>query len=200
MDRKSKKNQGLKLKLKENEIEKYFKTENEHWNGYAFSLLCEELMKCEFDNPEIPLKIFEDSICIICDNVEHPLKAVQLCNEIMENNKINTRQKYFVYNWIYKYMENSEFEFDAEPVIKLLNIQKEKYKVLSEPVKPITKDIRESLKKLIQNEIVTLPLTLKNLEPVQRLNIICKLIPFVLPKIESIDHDHGEPGHSVFEW
>ena len=31
------------MKTKEIEsLESYFKTENEHWNGYAFEMLCEE--------------------------------------------------------------------------------------------------------------------------------------------------------------
>jgi hypothetical protein len=33
----------------------------------------------------------------------------------------------------------------------------------------------------------------KKLEPVQRLNILCKLIPYALPKVESVTHKLGEP-------
>lgn len=38
-----------------------------------------------------------------------------------------------------------------------------------------------------------LPETLKDLEPVQRLNVLCKLIPYVLPKIEAVHSEKGEP-------
>jgi hypothetical protein len=41
--------------MKENQIEaleSYFKTENEHWNEYAFDMLCEVLQKKQFENIE----------------------------------------------------------------------------------------------------------------------------------------------------
>lgn len=31
-------------------LESYFKTENEHWNGYAFEMLCEVIQKGNFAN------------------------------------------------------------------------------------------------------------------------------------------------------
>ena len=46
---------------------------------------------------------------------------------------------------------------------------------------------------MIQKEITNLPDTLKELDPVQRLNRFCKFIPYVLPKVESVKHTQGEP-------
>jgi hypothetical protein len=54
--------------------------------------------------------------------------------------------------------------------------------------------IRETLKELVQKELAALPETLKSLEPEKRLNIVCKLLPFVLPKVEAIHSERGEPG------
>jgi hypothetical protein len=45
----------------------------------------------------------------------------------------------------------------------------------------------------MQKELEQLPETLKELDPVQRLNILCKLMPYVLPKTESVKHNFGEP-------
>jgi small nuclear ribonucleoprotein (snRNP)-like protein len=42
--------------------------------------------------------------------------------------------------------------------------------------------------------------TLKGLEPLQRLNIICKLIPYVLPKTASVHHTLGEPQPPNQNW
>mgnify|MGYP003392190820 FL=1 len=57
---------------------------------------------------------------------------------------------------------------------------------------------------MMQKEIESLPDTLKELEPVQRLNILCKLIPYVLPKVESVTHTQGEPENETenngFKW
>ena len=66
-----------------------------------------------------------------------------------------------------------------------------KYK-LPEYNKPLTGNIRDTLKELMQKELEQLA-TLKELEPVQRLNILCKLIPYVLPKVESVTHIQAEP-------
>ncbi len=57
----------------------------------------------------------------------------------------------------------------------------------------LTTDLRDTLKALMQSELEKLPELLKDLEPIQRLNILCKLMPYVMPKTESVQHDIGEP-------
>ncbi len=59
-----------------------------------------------------------------------------------------------------------------------------------EPI--ITNDLRECLKQIMQQEIEKLPATLESLEPKERLNIICKLMPFVFPKVETVHITEGE--------
>lgn len=56
-----------------------------------------------------------------------------------------------------------------------------------------TSDLRVKLKNLILNELEQLPDTLAELEPKERLNILCRLIPFVMPKVESVSFKQGEP-------
>jgi len=58
----------------------------------------------------------------------------------------------------------------------------------------LTTDLRKVLKDAIQKEFEQLPKTLEALEPKERLNILCKLMPFVFPKVDTIDFDQGEPG------
>jgi len=65
--------------------------------------------------------------------------------------------------------------------------------------KPLTMDIRETLKEFVQKEIEQLPETLKTLTPAQRLNVLCKLMPYVLPKTESVKPDYGEPDDITWE-
>ena len=57
----------------------------------------------------------------------------------------------------------------------------------------LTSGLRETLKNIIQNELEQLPETLKDIEPTQRINILCKLMPYVFPKVVSINHKAGEP-------
>ncbi len=57
----------------------------------------------------------------------------------------------------------------------------------------LTSGLREALKNIIQNELEQLPETLKDLDSVQRLNVLYKLMPYVFPKVVSINHKAGEP-------
>ena len=186
------------MKTKEIEsLESYFKTENEHWNGYAFEMLCEVLKQGNFENPETPLQLFDKAVNIFTEQHETPLKAVQEFATVTDKANLNTAQRLFVYEWVYKYVRVSVFgELDLTEVKDLLKSQTERLKNDKPQVeynKPLTGNIRDTLKDLMQKELEQLPETLKELDPVQRLNILCKLMPYVLPKTESVKHNFGEP-------
>jgi len=186
------------MKAKEiQSIESYFKTENEHWNGHAFEILCEVLQQGNFENPETPLQLFDKAVNIFSEQHKTPLKAVQEFATETDKQKLTPAQKLFVYEWVYKYVRVSDFgELDLSEVKDLLKSQIERLKndkPLVEYIKPLTGNIRDTLKEMMQKELEQLPETLKELEPVQRLNILCKLIPYVLPKVESVTHKLGEP-------
>jgi hypothetical protein len=197
------------MKTKEIEsLESYFKTENEHWNVYAFKMLCEILKQGNFENPETPLQLFDKAVNIFSEQHETPLKAVQEFASEIEKAKLNPVQKLFVYEWVYKYVKQTEFEeIDLTEIKDLLKSHTERLKKDKPQVeynKPLTGNIRDTLKEMMQKEIESLPDTLKELEPVQRLNILCKLIPYVLPKVESVIHTQGEPENETenngFKW
>ena len=57
----------------------------------------------------------------------------------------------------------------------------------------LTMGLRETLKNIMQEEIEKLPETLEALEPKERINIVCKLMPYVFPKVETIHPTEGEP-------
>lgn len=57
----------------------------------------------------------------------------------------------------------------------------------------LTESLRERLKTVMQKEIERLPETLEALDPKERINVICKLMPFVFPKVESVSMSAGEP-------
>ena len=177
-------------------LEGYFKTENEHWNGYAFEMLCEVLKQGNFENPETPLELFSNAVGIFTEHCETPLQAVQMFEA--ETNGLEAKQKLFVFEWILRYLRNTEFEkISTDEIQELLKSQTKRLELevskLPENNKPLTGSIRETLKNLMQKELGQLPETLKELDPVQRLNILCKLMPYVLPKTESVKHNFGEP-------
>ncbi len=68
-----------------------------------------------------------------------------------------------------------------------------KTKTADEVETPLTRDLRQTLKAIVQKELEQLPGYLEGLEPKERLNIICKIMPFVLPKVEAVQHTAGEP-------
>jgi hypothetical protein len=188
------------MKAKEIEaLESYFKTENEYWNGYTREILCEVLQQGNFENPETPLQLFDKAVNIFTEHHKTPLKAVQEFAAETDKHKLTSTQKLFVYEWVYKYVRVSDFgELDLSEIQDLMKSQIAVYNnelknKLPEYNKPLTGNIRDFLKDLMQKELEQLPDTLKELEPVQRLNILCKLMPYVLPKTESVKHNFGEP-------
>ena len=57
----------------------------------------------------------------------------------------------------------------------------------------LTMGLRETLKNIMQKEIEKLPETLETLDPKERLNVVCKLMPYVFPKVETVHPKEGEP-------
>ena len=190
-------------------LEGYFKTENEHYNGYTFEMLCEVLKQGNFETPETPLQLFSIAVDNLPELYETPLQAVQEFEA--ETNGLEPKQKLFVFEWVLKYLKNSEFDKEGTKETKdlgevkdLLKTQIERLELevskLPENNKPLTGSIRETLKDLMQKELEQLPETFKDLEPVQRLNILCKFMPYVLPKVESVSHTLGEPEPPKKNW
>jgi len=57
----------------------------------------------------------------------------------------------------------------------------------------LTKDLRATLKMIVEKELNQLPETLAAMAPDKRLEVTLKLIPFVLPKVASVEMTSGEP-------
>ena len=57
----------------------------------------------------------------------------------------------------------------------------------------ITTDLRKALKQTLKDEVLNLSETLKELEPKDRLNVVCRLLPYVFPKVDNVRFTQGEP-------
>ncbi len=57
----------------------------------------------------------------------------------------------------------------------------------------LTMDLREALKSIMKKEIENLPETLDQLDPKERLSFVCKLMPFIFPKVNTVHLTEGEP-------
>lgn len=57
----------------------------------------------------------------------------------------------------------------------------------------LTKEMRGILKGIIAKELELIPSTLEKLDPEKRVDLVLKLLPYVLPKVESVSMMTGEP-------
>ncbi len=58
----------------------------------------------------------------------------------------------------------------------------------------LTKELRAALKNILHQEIELLPDHFDKLEPKDRLELLVKLLPFALPKVEPESYEIGEGG------
>lgn len=189
------------------EIEKYFKTENEHWNEYSLKTIRKALEKQLFSDFNKLMQLYELSINIASDSHrEKPFEGLQMIISEYDKNELTTEQKVYLLDGVFEYLDCTEFygwySNEIQDLIKSqISVYNNELKnKLPEYNKPITGNIRDTLKGLMQKELEQLPHTLEALDPVQRLNILCKLIPYVLPKTESVKHTLGEPEISKKNW
>jgi hypothetical protein len=60
----------------------------------------------------------------------------------------------------------------------------------------LTKDLRNILKDIIYNELELLNEKLEKLDSKERIELVIKLLPYTLPKVQNISHTTNEP----IEW
>ena len=56
----------------------------------------------------------------------------------------------------------------------------------------LTKELRTILKDVLYNELEKIEELLDSLEPKERLELVIKILPFILPKVEKIGHTYNE--------
>jgi len=188
-------------------LESHFKTENEHWNKYALKTLRKALEKQLFSDFNKLMQLYELSINIASESHrEKPFEGLQLIISEYEKNELTTEQKVYLLEGVFEYLDQTDFDdWYSSEIQDLMKSQITVYNnelknKLPEYNKPLIGNIRDTLKDLMQKELEQLPETLKELDPVQRLNMLCKLMPYVLPKTESVKHTLGEPEPPKKSW
>lgn len=175
-------------------IDSYYQTKNEHWNKYVFNMFADALGKELFADPEQPLSLFDNAVNTLEAGHKTPFQSVQNLESNLNAQKLTPEQTLFVFDWVYKFLNNTEYpDADLSQVCKLLEKHRNKLKAELQPETPLTLDIRERLKSMMEKELAKLPEVLEDLEPLPRLNIICKLVPYILPKVQAVGHSSGEP-------
>ncbi len=62
-----------------------------------------------------------------------------------------------------------------------------------------TEELRNQFKKIVGDELEKLPELLEQMEAKERLNFICRMIPYVLPKVDTVDYSRGEPDNFIYK-
>jgi hypothetical protein len=57
----------------------------------------------------------------------------------------------------------------------------------------LTKDLRNVLKELVYYELESLVEKLEKIEPKERIELVIKLLPYTLPKLQNISYTTNEP-------
>ena len=62
----------------------------------------------------------------------------------------------------------------------------------------LTKELRTILKDVLYNELEKIEELLESLQPKERLEMIIKILPFILPKVDKIGHTYNGPFDAGF--
>ncbi|MDR3236525.1 MAG: hypothetical protein LBT48_07380 [Prevotellaceae bacterium] len=179
-------------------IDELLQTENEHYNEYAHKVVTECISKQIFADVETALKAYEENLNVII-GTKTPIEAVECVLSSlssMQAAEYTDKQRHFILRCIADYINPYHTNFDK------WELQQETHDILKSHIaklgkelennRPKTADIRESLKTLMQKEIAELPKRLETLDDEKRLVIICKLMPYVFPKVETVEATRGE--------
>jgi hypothetical protein len=63
----------------------------------------------------------------------------------------------------------------------------------------VTSELRKTLKAIVASELESLPVTLGELPPRERLDLVIKLLPFCMPKIDSIGGKYDKSWNDLDE-
>lgn len=181
------KKEQLKLDLE-------MQTENTHYNNHVVKCVTECIKGQMFETPNEMWRYYNDGVNILIGN-ESPFDAV--CKLMESIKSLTPEQSVFVVERIAEYIKPSETEFDTWD----FGMQNNTYKILSCYIENLQKmcelrtpttSIRNTITKLVQSEIENLPNMLKNLDVKERANIVCKLLPYVVTKSDTIGKDKTE--------
>lgn len=178
------------------DVDQYLNFGSDHDNEHALAVWLEAIKTGAFPDPATPLKMFVELRFGLMKVAEHPAQVIPLFER--HTGGMNDAEKLFIARHLLQYFEHTVFT-DAESseeetylagITKPLKAFLEKLGRESGQTKTDLKtaDLRQMLKDVFRDEIGRLPEYLQGLEPKERLNILCKMMPYVLPKVEAVSH------------
>ena len=182
------------------DVEQYLNFESEHDNRHALEVWLEAIRSGTFPDPAIPLKVFVELRKAFLKVAEQPAKVIPIFEQ--HTNGMKGNEKLFIARHLLNYFEHTVFAENENDELEtyLTNISKPLDALLTRLRReagitndnPHTNDLRRLLKGIFRQEIERLPEYLQSLETKDRVNVLCKMLPFVLPKVESVHFEEGE--------
>jgi len=177
-------------------IDELLQTDNGHYNNYAQRVATECISGQIFPDVETALQLFGECVEDLSDTTT-PLETVQKAVERLS--ELTAKQKYFILKSAAKFLNPNNTEFDD------WELQEQTHEILCACIDAIEreakaqapKDTRATLKALVEKEVGEIGQRLERLDDEKRLNIVCKLMPFVCGKAESIE---AERVRGNFDW
>lgn len=103
-------------------VEKYFNTENDHYNEHTFALYQEAQEKKLFKDLEIPLRLFSDYEDIFVTNRTKFLQVSKQFVEVMEKEKLSNKQQVFILEHLISWFTGTTFSDDDGKTYSVKNI------------------------------------------------------------------------------
>lgn len=158
-----------------------------------------------FADPVQPLRTFTDLRTALINVADQPTKVIPIFEE--HTSGMTDAQKHFIAQKVKAYFIKTVFgadevgsENEGDTLTGITEPLRAYIARLERATLPKVGDIRQTLKEVFRAEIARLPETLKTLDDKDRLNFLCKLLPFVLPKVEAVAATNGEPGERLSFW
>ena len=164
-------------------------TKNEHWNGYALRFLCAAKEGGNLPDLDKAMDLYAEVHDTILTHHDEPLKGDRAAEEILTKAGMNEEQRRDIYHAVHAYLKGSEFDVDLSAGIALL-----KGRTKVKEAEPWTTATRNGLQEVVRRELEHLPATMEQLEPKDRLAILCKLLSFTMTKPSKV-----EGGNDTFD-
>ena len=189
-----------KTKTKEvKTLESYFQTSNDWHNEKSVAVIAEIKRKGLFEEMQTPMDLYNLGIEAFEKDPDSPIKAVEILNQAFAKQGFQEEQSLFILEKIEHYLSYTVWEEIAEEKKEIfLTIFKAEVSsrkgelAKKKPPKPEVQNLRMNLKEILNKELEKLPEYLEELETKDKLNFICKMMPFVLPKVQTVDSEYGE--------
>lgn len=183
------------------DVEQHLNIGSQHDREQALSVWLDAIETGVFADAATPLRVFIELRNAFLKVSGKPAKVLPIFEQ--HTNGMNDTEKLFIARKVLFYFEQTVFdegETDepnttltgiTEPLAAYIKRLKREGREARNDVK--TGDLRQTLKDIFRQEMERLPEYLQSLEPKDRVNALCKMIPYALPKVEAVHFTEGEP-------